>query len=419
MDKEYLTDYQAREEEEMHAFIRAVINGDFNRDEGFPPKRRFHKLMEPIVTASQVEATIWPQIPLCGSLLIHIVPRRKEDFAAHGFEVADIDRLVDFARDTGRVQFGLNADPLQYVGLDFLDPIFLELRPPVLSVIPYDRLIEEQALKKYEIEFLTLAEIKFIPTFIMIARRMISGVTTEYIEKRIEDYKRDYIVLKALGYEDITNRLADALVSDFNEAIRLFMVYGDFLSEPSLYPMKAIHNYTLWEIQEALKEGVVEKEKISLPYEIGKFLLRKMSLFPESFQACLDVISRYKHEELDKVLSALNEALYRQKFNIVHAKSEDLSVILENVWSDAQKLSKTSTILRYGIPIDLAAIGAAVGMISGPLGATAGFLAGLGFGVAQEVIKVGVGPLSDAIAKFGSPNYISTIFDFQKKIKIR
>lgn len=419
MDKEYLTDYSEHELEESEAFYRKVAKGNFDRDEGYPPKQRFPKLREPLAHAA-AEESIWPQIPLCGSLLIGIVPRTREEFAtAYGFEVADIERLVDFARDTGKVQFGLNANPLNYVGLDFLDPIFTELKPPLLSVLPYHSLLEEQVLKKYEVEFRTLAEIKFLPTLAMLMRQKIGGVTTKYIAKRMGDYERDYVVLKALGYKDLTNKIADALVSDFVEASRLFMIYGNFLSEPPLYPMKIIHNRSLWEIQQALKENTIEQTRISLPCEIGRFLMRKTSLFPESFQACLDVVSKYEQEEIDKVFSALNEALHRRSFDLVEAKSEDLSVILENVWNDAKELAKTATILRYGIPIDLAAIGAAVGMIGGPLGAATGFLAGLGFGIVKETIKVGAGPLSEKIAKFGEPNYISSIFDFQKKIKLR
>jgi hypothetical protein len=420
VNEDYLSDYQAHEFEALEVFARKVERGDFDLDEGFPSKRRFHRLNNPFALATQVESSIWPQIPLCGSLLITLVPRRREQFAAaHGFEVKDIDRLVDFARDTGRVQFGLNTDPIHYIGLDFLEPIFTEMKPPLMQVIPYDRLLDKQVLRKYEIEFLTLAEINFIPKFMNIMRQNVAGISMEYIKKRIEDFQRDFVVLKACGYEEITNRMADALVSDFSETIRLFMVYGNFISEPSLFPLKIIHNRSLDEIQEALREGAVQQERISLPTEIGQFLLRKTSLFPESFQACLDVVSKYKQEELDKVFSALNEALRQQNIDLVKSKSEDLSVILENVWNDAERLSKTSTLLRWGIPLHLAAIGATIGMMGGLLGAATGFLTGLGFGVSQEAIKVGIGPLSEKIAKFGQPHYISSIFNFKKKIKIR
>jgi hypothetical protein len=419
MNQEYLTDYSAREAEEIEAFYRKVSQGNIDQNEGFPPKRRFHRPREPFALAAKYQASIWPQIPLCGSLLITIVPRKREEFAeANGFAVADIERLVDFARDTGRVQFGLPTDPLHYVGLDFLDPILTELKPPVIPIISPNLLMEKHVLEKYEIEFYTLAQINFLPNFVMFMKQRVNGVTMEYIEKRADDYRRDYVVLKARGYEDITNRMDDALVSDFSEACKLFAVYGNFLSEPSLFPMKTIFNRTLREIQLASAEKAIKQTEISLPCEIGRFLSRKISLFPESFQACLDVVSKYEQEELGKVLSALNEGLHRKNFDLVNAKSEDISVILENVWNDANKLSRASTILRYGIPLDLAVIGAAIGMTSGPIGTAAGFLAGLGFGVAEETIKVGVGSLSDKIAKFGEPSHISSIFDFQKKVKL-
>jgi hypothetical protein len=57
--------------------------------------------------------------------------------------------------------------------------------------------------------------------------------------------------------------------------------------------------------------------------------------------------------------------------------------------------------------------------VGGTLSTVTGFLAGLGFSVSQELIKVGIGPLSELIAKIGQPNYLTTIFDFQNKIKIK
>jgi hypothetical protein len=394
------------------------MNGGFSRDEGFPPRRRFPKLNEPLAHTAPTES-IWPQIPLCGSLLVGIVPRTRDEFASvHGFEVADIERLVDFARDTGRIQFKLNADPLHYVGLDYLDPIFIELKPPAMMVLPHEALLEKNVLKEYEIEFYTLAEIDFIPKFARAVRHGIAGITSEYIEKRVLDYCSDYIVLKGLGYEDITNRLGDALVSDYGEAMRLFTIYGNFLAEPCLVARKMIFNRSLEQLQGALTEKTIQQEKISLPCEVGKFLVQKLSLFPESFQACLDVVSKYKEEELEKVFSALNEAVFDSNFDLMESKSEDLSAILENVWNDARKLFRTSTILRFGIPTDIAVMGAAIGMIGGPIGAAAGVLAGLGYEVAQETVRVGANPISDRIAKFGEPSYISSIFDFQKKVKL-
>jgi hypothetical protein len=48
--------------------------------------------------------------------------------------MSDIPRLIDLAKETGRVQFCLESNPTNYIGLSHLEHLFYEMRPPMLSV---------------------------------------------------------------------------------------------------------------------------------------------------------------------------------------------------------------------------------------------------------------------------------------------
>ena len=41
--------------------------------------------------------------------------------------------MIDLAKETDRVQFVLSSKPTRYEGLDHLQPIFEEMRPPVVT----------------------------------------------------------------------------------------------------------------------------------------------------------------------------------------------------------------------------------------------------------------------------------------------
>jgi hypothetical protein len=48
--------------------------------------------------------------------------------------VSEIPELVQLSKETGRIQFTLNTNPTHYEGMDYLDPIFSELKPPMLTM---------------------------------------------------------------------------------------------------------------------------------------------------------------------------------------------------------------------------------------------------------------------------------------------
>lgn len=141
MNREFLQDYEARERELLEKFQRSVLEGKFGSDQIYPPKERFVKICEPIAKAGVAPfGSIWPLIPLYGSLVVPIAPKPRETFAqAHGFGARDLDKLIDFCKDTGKVQFVLNTFPTDYEGLDYLDSLLVEIVPPMGGYLPFRR----------------------------------------------------------------------------------------------------------------------------------------------------------------------------------------------------------------------------------------------------------------------------------------
>jgi len=151
LDKEYLTEYSAREREFIGKLGNISKSGIDNCKREY--KKRFKRLEEPIARSPGL-MSVWPQIPLYGTLIVTLSPFGAGRFSEyHGFEVADIPQLVNFARSTGKVSFVLTKDPVEYADLNFLDPIFTELNPP--------RDFVAQPLSSQELETFKLAQNTF------------------------------------------------------------------------------------------------------------------------------------------------------------------------------------------------------------------------------------------------------------------
>jgi hypothetical protein len=68
-----------------------------------------------------------------GSSIVNLAPIQQKDLIERYGWGRDIDilNLTELSKDSGRIYFMLTADPRQYEGLDYLDPIFNGLKPPV------------------------------------------------------------------------------------------------------------------------------------------------------------------------------------------------------------------------------------------------------------------------------------------------
>ena len=127
MDMEALVDYEQSEEERFSKTKKRIMGGE---DLSNWDADRFRRDTLPIAQKAH-HAGLWPQVPLFGSLIIPIFPVAKAQFSkAHGFHLFELPRVMDFSRETGRIQFALGAPPTFYAGMEYLDDLLTEFRPP-------------------------------------------------------------------------------------------------------------------------------------------------------------------------------------------------------------------------------------------------------------------------------------------------
>jgi len=409
LDKEYLENYERKEKEEHRRFAKMCANGKFGSTDIFPPKERFVKLAEPIAMAVQLTPNLWSQVPFAGSTLVMLCPVAKKQFKEkHGFEASDINRLVDFIKETGKIQFVIDWPPIAFEGLDFLDPIFSELKPPSIPW-PSGLFTTNQAQRRLaRVEFDTLAGIHFHEFIKKVFAKEISR-DKYFLAKRMHDYRLDYLALKELNLQDLLEELSSYMVDDLPRAFQAFLVIGAFITLPMYNTLRATLNYDL--NLSAQAQEYVKVENPTFPCEIGKFLIKKLTHYPESLTACQELIAHYEDYDLQKLTVALNEGIKKSNIDLVNVTTKDLSKTLEDIWHDKSIPRKIKGI-KVGIPISLAVIGTIVG---GPIGTLGGLLGGIGFSVGSTILKVGTDTIGEKTAKIIFRNYQANIFSFKEK----
>lgn len=409
--EEFLQDYSAKETEERNRFLKRLEEGEVSKDEIYPPKDRFVNLKKPI--ASQVSLNkIWGCIPLYGSTMVNLYPLhdRKEFDEAYqksvGITSHHFDEMIDLVKDTGRIQFIIDGNPTSFKNLEFLEPLFNELKPPT-ALNSFRSLIGDETLRKCQIEFETLSGLGFT--------RFIHNVSpTKNINTILSKLFYAYAGLKTTGYMELVDEIETLMTINPHEALRYLSVFGDLLVFPSYNLLKSIGIFNTNDFIEAhelgRQHGINFSENIS--YEIGRFLLNKIVLYPETFQGCMKVIQEYDNHELFKVLGALDEGIKRKEIDIIERKKVDISEILDNVWNDADKIKLDSEGISFGASLGIGLVGELAAGLPGGVG----LLAGLG--ISQAVDRfwgIKSESISEKIAKFVSPNYLVSIYDFKKK----
>ena len=413
--KEFLEDYEKKEQERVEKYLQRLEKGKVSSDEIYPPKDRFKNLKEPIAKSPLEGFSVWSVVPFYGSTLIPLIPRgdtEKFDEAYTavklGFSSKDINKMIDLVKDTGRIQFCINFPATFYKNLDFLEPLFRELEPPTV-IEPLDALIAERKREQYAIEFDTLTSLGF-EDFVKSAYDY-AGMGGAYLKKKMDNHLRLYAGLKFLGHEDLACEIEELMITNQPEALRLLIIFGNMLVRPSLSPLKEINNFSTEQFTEFAELGnnYGITPQTTIPHEIGRFILEKLVRYPENLDACWDLIQYYDDEELYKVVGALNEGVKKQNIDIIKDNKNDLSVILENVWAETRKIKRNTKIARWSIGLVGGLSASLVGM--GKLG----ILAGLGLSAADEIRGLNSDSVSEKVAKHISPNYLVTLYDFKKK----
>jgi len=410
--KEFLEDYEKKELERIEKFLKRLEEGKISLGEIYPPKNRFIKLKEPIAF-SPAGAPVWSVVPFYGSTIITLVPRsdksKFDEFhnLSEGFTSRDIDKMIDLVKETGRIQFVISNFPTFYKNLEFLEPLFTELNPPM---IPNTLLaiIGERKYKEYFTEFDTLAQFGFKR---YISHFVDTRLGKDYIHKIAGDYAFSYIALKFLGYDELVEEIEYLMITNPHRACQLFTVFGNMIALPSFNSLKGICNFRQEELTAAYELGKPYGiEPRAIPCEIGRFILRKLVRYPENLNGCWEIIQYYDDNELYKVLNALNEGVKEKKIDIIKDKRIDLNEILDTIWNETAKIKRNADIARVAIGL--------LGCLSANLSST-GVLAGLGFAVIDKIVGLKLDSVGEKFAKFFSPNYLVTIYDFKKKNNIQ
>lgn len=419
MDIEFLLDYEEREKEETEKFGRKFIEGKILKEDRYPSIDRL-KLKQPYAKSIDGEC-IWTQIPLYGTTIINLKPAKKEIFEKlHGFDIEDIPRLMDFSRETGKVQFALAESPLNYAKMDYLEPVFKELKPPRLIYIPLDWIGESAEIEKYYGEMSNLLNnqqtFEFITKYID-EKYLESSTSSENVKKGIIF---DLMRLKYVGYEalvkDFTNRLTSM---DITKLVMLHETIHDIFLY-SLDPLKGIKSLKRKDIHDLNLQFPFTQNfygELELPCEIGKFLNDKLKLIAaKDVEGAIALSDEYNLYDLRKISIALNKAVLEENTDAIDRNSLEISLIFENVWDDADKLKKKICNIRYGISLGVGILGSVASL---PLSGYGGFLAGLGFMVGDKLLeKKAYESISEKISKYGMQSHVVHVYDFKKKYEL-
>ena len=408
MDRKYLEEYKQKELDIYNRLlVKRIENGQFDgTKDKYPPRERFFNLQKPVAMTSLESAQInnvWAQIPFCGSLILPLAPWPLEVYESSFFKIKEAQKLIDFVKETGKIQFVLINDPLFYECKSHLDTFFEQLNPPWYVVAPLSCWANRVEVKKAYESFTSIGKIKYFDWL----KRLNIYQSHLFEEVLVDDY-HTYVTLKTCHFpiaEDIENLMidnpeeADSLLTE----CRMFITnpIGDFLCD--------VQSFTLSDIIDAKILPKPYQPKIELPCEIGKFLLNKLTYAPMGFDACKDIMYHYDSYDLKKVQESLNEAIVVGKPDLINENVRDFSEILDSIWNDKTIVNRIKN-LQVGIPLSMAAIGS---VAAGPIGKL-GLLAGLGYAVADKFMDFGTEKISEKIAKFKTRNYQANIYDFKK-----
>lgn len=416
--KEFLEDYEAKELEDYERFKKKFIDDNFGPEDTFPSVDRFPELRKPIsrlfhLGKYSAKNRIWSRIPLSGSTICGLAPFPETLFEeTTGFSVKQIPEVINFVKDTGKLQFVLRHYPTAFLDTQFLEPILTEIRPPVGVNFPPDALFGKQQLQKYMIEFDTLAESKVIPS--IVSWSIETTGSTKNAEVLIGQYRHTYACLKGLGYQDIVDELEYALLTDVGMTLMIIVMGGLLITQPFSDPLTRsftidadLYDHAV----EYAKTHLLDIPKPSFPGEIGEFLIRKLVHCAPSLDACKHLIFKYEDGDVYKLAQALNQGIVKNKPDAVSQSSKDLSMVLDDIWKD-KRLTNRVKELRIGVPVLFGVIGTLACGLSGGIG---GLLTGLGFSVVDKFIGGMSEGMAKKISKFTSPNWELVIYDFKKK----
>lgn len=420
MDKNFLIDYGAKETEEIEKFGRKFRDGRVKHEDRYPSSNRF-KLIEPYTKSINGE-NIWSQIPLYGTTIITLKPTKVENFKkVHGFEVEDINRLIDFSKETGKIQFALTESPPNYIEMDFLEHLFREIKPPKLIYSPLDWFVDDNEIVE------TYNEIK-----VLLENSLHSNVIQKYIDVKYPKHaisqdivKKgiicDLIRLKVLGHE---NKIEDFIQCLNTIETEKYIMFQEAIHDLFLHPYDPLNGIIsskkkyMDEIQSNFPYSPTIQSGIEFPCEIGKFLNNKLKLLiPKNIDGVIELSDEYNLCDVRNVMNALNDGVKNKEIDIINEKSNEFANILDGIWSESDRLKKRVNMTRHGLSFGCGIIGSVATL---PIGGAGGLLAGLGFNIFDKILDdmKSYDSISEKILKLRTQSHIVHVYDFKKKYKL-
>ena len=279
MDREFLVDYEAKENEKFNKIFKEFKLGEISAFERYPTKKQFevHKPYSYQIPGEK----IYYQIPYYNTLIIPLVAASKKYFeSANNIKIDEIDSLINLYKKNKSIQFILYDSPTKFENFDHFDNIFKECNPP-LQFHYFPDISTEDIL-----EFFDYVQYGFMDIFNY--NYPLGNRTYKLMDDAIEINSQIYSFLKAYGYTDICELFQDyAIGREFEKAFSLICLSSEFLVLPYLSPFQDIvysypENLTLSLMK---KSGIPEYSNIdhqiepcSFPYEIGKFLVKNLTV---------------------------------------------------------------------------------------------------------------------------------------------
>ncbi|MDD4148302.1 MAG: hypothetical protein PHO85_07265 [Candidatus Cloacimonetes bacterium] len=406
MDFESLNDYHEKEREQYDSFIKSTPQNQLLSKE-YPSRSRFPKLHDFITYATVGPGeSIWIQAPYTGSLLVPLVPTQtlQEFEQLYGISKSQIPEIVDFVKETGKIQFYLEGCPEDYVNRDYLDPIFSELNPPVLfSNEPY---LKDPEIMRAQLEFYDLLSCVDFNTYI---KRLFPDLSPAKNKKILEHFLKSFIRMRYYKFDTIADSFADNVALNTEYAFSLLRLSNQLLTEPLSRPLKGNHNYSTGDIYEFKQVARGENSKylnqFQYPCEIGTYLTNKKINYPDSFDSCRSMVYHYDEKELRLVFDAISTGIHEKKPDQIFTNITELNQILEEIWSETRTVQAQKKIIKGELSVMFGLVGVA-------LPQEIGWMASLGLIVASSSSNF-MDELSDLITKKSLKPYLSTIYAFE------
>lgn len=411
MEKKFLAEYSSQEDANMRKYLNKLIKKNVVQ---YPSADRFGGLKEPVIHSDPHlyvydEQPIWSQIPLSGTLIISLMNVSKEKcLTNNGFHPDEIPNLIEIAKSTGKIRFGLGTEPLDFEGLDYLDPIFEEFKPPLLRPIEISNLEKEGLVDKWEEEFRAISEIRFAGSF---KNHLLAEGESELLWNNLMTGRMaTYLHLKFLKMDYAVEQLENLMVDDPPAANSLFEHYM-LMINAFFDPLTPNYNISLSKLQQHKLGFMTKTSNIKLP-EMGKQIMKKLIPNANTFEGCQNLIQIYADNDLYKVMESFEKSIFTQQEYGFIKNEKELRLILDNVWKETGRMSNQAKGIELGIEATIGIVGTLVTL---PLGAFGGLLAGLGYKIAE---KYSGGSFSENIMKRLRPNSLVNIYDFKKKYKL-